>query len=192
MYLNVILGIILLGMLVFCLVKKKVSKINKGIILLCLLCIPFAMNSVYFVSKGMMHHLMTYSFCFPYILLILVLDYTEKNFLISREQIKRIIFCISFILIGGFLFRSIVYSNDIYLKKKLEYDNTLLVFNRIIDEIEELDNYKCSEETDVVFVGVLADSEYYRHRTGFASLSDTTGLTNPFSVTSYGRTLTND
>jgi hypothetical protein len=86
------------------------------------------------------------------------------------------------IALGVLLFNNIIYANQVYLKKDLEYQNTMSTMNRIIDRMEETDGYVLGE-TPVVLIGYLTDSELSVDRDGLKM--DEVGLGIDFSVSYY-------
>ena len=76
--LNGILFLLTVAGIVRVLWKKKTAVPNVVLLVLLLLSMPFGMNVVYFLSKGMEHSLMIYSFFFVYVFCLFVLDYNKR------------------------------------------------------------------------------------------------------------------
>jgi hypothetical protein len=162
--------------------------------------VPFGANVVCFISQGMEHDLMTYSFnlCYVFALVLFIEAGLLKGNCNVRqvqgggiEQAERIFprRCNSAIaryllpvVMGVLLFNNIVYANQAYLYKELVYQNTLNTMNRIIDRMEETEGYVAGE-TPVAFVGTLRDSSLMADRDEFAI--DGTGLESNSAVTYY-------
>ena len=86
-----------------------------------------------------------------------------------------------------FLFNSIVFSNQIYLKKDLEFRSTYSTLNRIIGRIEQLDGY-VPGETPVAFIGSLENSKLALRHEYFSY--DGAGTGSMFAVTYYSTYIT--
>jgi hypothetical protein len=181
-WVNIALGLIAFGIIVLLVYNRKLK--IKNIILLAglIVLMPFGLNLVCFISKGMEHDLMIYSFNLCYIFVeILLLEAASlpiggkyRDSIIVRYGVS--------VLLCALLLNNIIYANQAYLKKDLEYQNTLSTMNRIIYRMEETDGYVLGE-TPVVFVGLLSSSPLSTGRTGFY-LSGT-GLGANCSVTYY-------
>ena len=55
------------------------------------------------------------------------------------------------VLVGAIIFNNVVFANQVYLKKVLEYDATASLATRVVDRIEQTDGY-VPGETTVAFV----------------------------------------
>lgn len=182
---TIIIGFLLILALIYCFVKLNISRINRVIIIVCCLSLPIAMNCVYIIAKGTVHHLMVYPFCYVYILLLLVTDFLKEENQIYRERFEKRIQLVIIVLVATVLFCNVVYANDIYLKKQLEYEDTQLLFNRIIAKMENLEGFQPTANTEIVIIGIPKGSPLYNKRVGFKELDDAIGLSSPISVTTY-------
>lgn len=177
------------------LIKKKIAVWKKFLTALAMLCIPFVINIVFFISKGMQsafHHLMICPFIMVYVSLIIFLNCwdegqvkktseSENRFLsLGSKGIKGI----AFLCLGIILLNNVTFANDIYLKKNLESQATLSIMTRIVDRMENTEGY-VPGETEVVIEGSLSESSLNRHREGFQQFNSLVGQTLPFSVTYY-------
>jgi hypothetical protein len=179
---NIVLVLISFAIIIL-LVRNRKLKI-KSILLLAglIFLMPFGINVVCFISKGMEHDLMKYSFNLFYIFVEVL--FVEANTLPVLDKYRDSItarYWLPF-LICVLLFNNIIYANQAYLKKELVYQSTLSTMNRIIDRMEETDGYVLGE-TPVVFVGLLSNSELSMGRKEFYIAG--TGLGGKFSVTYY-------
>lgn len=174
--------------MIFRIVLKQRLKWNCLILLIVILMLtPFGINVVYFITKGMVHNLMIYSFFCAYIFVLVILErylkYVEQcRFTIKWSYIGIARKCVIPILVAVVIFNNIVYSNQAYLKKELENQSTLSSFTRIIDRMEQTEGYIVGE-TPVVFVGLMEYSKVSQRREGFDYSG--TGLGCTFSVTYY-------
>lgn len=84
----------------------------------------------------------------------------------------------------GILFLgSIVFSNQVYLKKNLEFEATLSLTSRIIQRAEETEGYRPGF-TPVAVIGTMEDSVFSVPRKGFEHLSALDAAENNYAVTS--------
>lgn len=183
---NGIIIIFLVAGIVIVLLKKKTNVVNRVYAIFAIALLPFVMNAVFFLfGEKTFHHLMTYHFLYLYIFAFLLGDYLYKMNAFKKNFLNMHINKVSYICIGVVIYASILFSNDIYLKKALEYEDTQLVFNRIIERIEELDNYKVDKENELVFIGNLAQSDLALQRYGFEQLYDDFSMSSSFATTTY-------
>ncbi len=71
---------------------------------------------------------------------------------------------------GVIFLGSIVFSNQVYLKKNLEFESTLSLMSRVVQRIEETEGY-VPGETPVAILGTPEDSVFSVERKGFEHLS---------------------
>ena len=179
---NIILILIGIIYIILFLRDKKIKNNNKMLLIILLIFLPFGINISTFLGCGVVHQLMIYSFFLLYIIPIIVIEngylekyFSNKNLLKNLSKFKNI----SLILL---IISSIIYSNQCYLKKNLEFDTTLTTINRIIDKIEQTEGYEVGK-TKVAIIGSLNDSIVSLKRKGFDY--DSVGLYENFSITYY-------
>ena len=158
--------------------KNKIPVQKILIFLVFLIILPFGINIVYFISKGAEHQLMIYSLFLLYIFTIKLMDICSNN---KNKYSTYLTNFVSFLFII-ILISSIIYSNQCYLKKNLEFDSTITTMNRIIYKLEETTDYKVGE-SKVAFIGNLQASNVSLNRKEFDYNS--VGLSNNFSITYY-------
>lgn len=131
----------------------RLSKANVllAAVLICLF--PFGINFVYFITQGMEHDLMTFSFAVAPLLLFPLLAANGACDGKSTKTVQTAV-CVSFAVIA---FCNVIFANQTYVKKDLEAQSTLSVVNRIIDRIEQTDGYVAGE-TEVCIVGKLEEN----------------------------------
>ena len=143
---------------------KKMVKINSDrntkpniflIILLCLV-IPFALNVIYFITNGVVHGLMIFAINVTYIYIICLISKQDKSLISKAVYVVLIII--------GFL--NVAYSNQIYEKKKMEFDSTINILNRVVMKAEDVDNYEAGK-TEVILIGNLNDGLLVDKKQGF-------------------------
>lgn len=147
-----------------------------------LLLMPFGMNFVHFVSKGLMHHMMMFSFSTALILPLLIKEPEVKN-MVAKSVAGRITTFCSILVPLCFIvmtYSNIVYANQVYLKKSLEDKATLSVITRLLDRIEQIDGFN-AEVTPIVFIGEPSDAKVTRDRIGFDYKAD--GLSGHLAAT---------
>lgn len=161
--LNVLMALAAAFFIVCIAAAKKIRGKELLLLLALLILMPFGMNIICFISQGAAHDLTVYSFFFAYLLLYVVAEiWTECG-----QNRKKIIGCIVPLALAVVIFNSIVFSNQLYLKKDLEFKNTMQTMNRIVDRMEETEGYVLGE-TPVVIIGELDDSPMVVPREGFA------------------------
>lgn len=176
-YVNLLLLVLVVIGLIVVISKKRLKGASIALIALLFGLMPLGINVIYVISKGMEHSLMIFSFFLSYMLVYVV--YTEGN-LTDDCKIKNICKYVGSAIFAFLLFNSLVFSNQAYMKKQLEYQSTLSIMTRIVDRIEQVPGYEF-EQTPIAFVGTLTDSELSVGRFGFDC--EATGLENNFSVT---------
>lgn len=138
--------------------KRKTKSMNKALVGVGCVLLPLVSNFVYVITKGMEHELMIFSF---FVLIALGVALIEWKYRIQEEENSKCKRGIDQIVVYGFslifIINSIIFSNEIYTKKDLEFKTTYATLNRIIDRIEQLDGYEVNE-TPVVFIGNLENS----------------------------------
>jgi hypothetical protein len=145
----IIIILISTSLIIFQSFKNKLSKVNIILLVLLLLLLPFGYNFVYFISQGMEHDLMTYSFCVVPLFAFFLIRCSNL-----KSKIIKIILYTAFLIIS---FNNIIYANQIYVKKNLERESTLSIVTRVIDRIEQTEGYT-PKETPVVFIGGIENN----------------------------------
>lgn len=79
------------------------------------------------------------------------------------------------------LYKNVVYTNTLSLKKYFNDRATYSTMTRIVKDIENLDEYIINK-TPIYFIGGLNSSKYFNNTNGFEKYSGT-GFTNNFTVT---------
>ncbi len=180
-FLNLLIIIVNIVIVSLIFVKNKVPKENIILTFLLILLLPFGINIACFLSKGFVHELMIYALFLLYIFPVIMLERDLFKLKLSNIYKKSYtsLITISYIII---IFLGIVYSNQCYLKKNFEFDNTITTMNRILNRIEEIDGYEVGK-TKVAFIGTLQDGPLSKFRKEFDYGS--VGLFANFSVTYY-------
>ena len=184
--LNIALLIFALYLIVRISHLKELKSDRIILLFLVVLSMPIGMNFVFLLSKGMVHSLMTFSFQFVYIFLLLLIekynDITTNRFLCSVQQMSKKSYAV-LIIIGYVIFNNIVFSNSAYLKKDLQYNATISIMTRILDRMEQTEGF-IPGKTQVVFVGDLNENgSISESRPGFEYINGTGFWDFNYSVT---------
>ena len=159
--LNVLLRALLLALTAFSLVLlcHRLSLKAMGALIVCMVLLPLAVNLPVFSETAPGQAPL--SFVFVDLALVLVIAEGLRSF--HEESNLR------FVAIGalGILFLgSIVFSNQVYLKKNLEYQSTLSAMTRVFDRAERVPGYTPGI-TPVAVIGTLEDSPIAANHLGF-------------------------
>lgn len=116
-----------------------------------LLVLPLAANCIYFLSKGIRanYELVHLS---NWVLFVLPIIFYKKNIV----KIKRLIE-ISFLIL---ITVNVIVANNLYEKKKIVYDSTVLALNRMLTMVESDDDY-VPGKTELLLSGSLNQNPYY-------------------------------
>lgn len=152
---------------------------GKLLLLLILLAMPFGMDLIYFISKGLEHDLMIYSFSLIYVLPILVFEHLRIRL---GARLRCALRSILALCLSAMLLSNIVYANQAYLGRTLEYDNTASFAARILDRIEGTEGY-LPGQTPVAIVGSTYDLLMSMQRPGFESFNELHNADNNFALT---------
>lgn len=171
---NVFLTFFVIYIIIKNIIEKKLKGTNLLMLLFLCIMLPFFLNFVCFISYGVCHQLMIFSFYLLYIFVFKLINNTMFKS-VKVEKIYMFLLCL-------IIFSSIIFSNNAYLKKQLEFYSTMSVVNRITNKIENLNNYEINK-TPVIIIGDLNDGPLSTNRVGMDHKS--TGLEKSYSVTYY-------
>lgn len=162
--------------------KKRIHLLKAVCALGILLLLPAGMNCMYLISKGLVHDLMVYAFCFADVYAVAISEYawslSPQTDVSNVRKVKRAALCTLPLALSLLLFDKTIYANHLYLRKNLEYDATQSVMTRVADRLEQLDGYQIGQ-TPVKFVGLLGRSLLAAERSAF---DQTTKLAGAFGV----------
>lgn len=171
---EIIIGVsnifVLMVVFAFIIIEFIVNKANFLKILITtilVLLMPFGLNFVCFLSQGLEHELMIYSFVFIYVFAICLIEslvYKTKIYKLGNlgANLSLLLkpFNNVFIIIGILIvFNSVVFSNQSYLCKQLQLNSTNQIINRVVDELEHKTDY-IPGETPVAFIGDLGYNKF--------------------------------
>ena len=189
---NLAVFLISLGALVRTAVVKKLEKAPLLLLTLCVLAMPFGINAVYFVSIGNQHSLMIFSFFFFYAFAMVLWEYHgdlppvrfAEKLPAAAKAAKKLPPILCGGLLSALLLFNVVFANQVYLRKALEYDATVSFLTKVTYSMEQTDGY-VPGETPVLFLGELRDSVLFSERRGLEELNGV-GLHQQFSATYSG------
>lgn len=172
---------------VYALVRQRRSMFEILTVAVVMLMLPAGMNCMYFVSKGLIHDLIVYSYCFADVFAIASVEHAAglthwESQSVAAKRLKKYVIGVVPLMFCIMFFDKTLYANQIYLKKDLEYDSTLSVMTRVIDRLEQLDGYQAGR-TPVVLCGELEDSSINRDSRAFAGVKNVTGLGSNYAIT---------
>lgn len=163
------------------LILKYSNTIKEKIVaLLLVLSIPFSLNFISLAVSGVVHELMIYSFWFMYIFSLLMIDEVVNK--MSNSSFPKYLKIICFVMTGIIIWNNIIVANTVYLKKDLENTATISTMTRVVDDLEERNDYKVGE-TQILFVGSISTQKIMP---GFEFVSDITGLRTNSSISQSG------
>lgn len=158
-------------------IKNKISLKKIVILVLLGLLLPLGGNIVYVITQGMEHGLMIYSLFIPY---IFCLALYEHNNIKLKSNIELSYYFINIITVFILIFNGIIYSNQVYMKKHVEYNYTYATLNRVIYTLEQMDEYVPST-SKIMFIGSLEKSSISIKKNYFDYSA--VGLNGTFAVT---------
>ncbi|MFI3320910.1 MAG: glucosyltransferase domain-containing protein [Rikenellaceae bacterium] len=160
----------------------KINRINRIYIIVTIILMPIFINIINFVIYPDAYTLTIFSTFFIIILFLMIFEY-HQYLNISLLKLKNKWFNrIVFISIGAMIFGNIILANQLYLKKELEYQSTLSFTSRLIDRIEQHENY-VTGETKVALIGFWAKSPTLGLREGFDKIVLRGSNTTQYSIT---------
>lgn len=189
---NLAVFLIALAALVRTAIVRKLKKVPLLLLALCVMAMPFGINAVFFVSVGNQHSLMIFSFFFFYAFAVMLWEHCgELPPVRPAEKLPAVVKRAERLLpalCGGFLLViilfNVVFANQVYLSKALDYDATVSYLTRVTYSMEQTDGY-VPGETLVLFIGEPRDSVIFDERRGFEDLNGT-GQYQGFSTTYSG------
>lgn len=76
---HILLALVVIALLIYSIGKKQLTVPNQGLLTLVLLFFPLGINAVYFISKGMAHDLMRFSYVFSYLIVVVLFESVQKT-----------------------------------------------------------------------------------------------------------------
>ena len=177
--------VLLLAALALCLwpVLRR-RELGNRVLPMALVClIPTAFHAVWVLMNGGATQLMTYAGEFLYLLALACREPDRGRPLPIRTGMAMLLCLV--------VWQHTVFANQVYMKKELEKNTTLVLAGQVIGRIENVEGY-VPGETPVAFAGRLDKNGYLnRGRAAFADLDGTVGLWSGTAATyNLGRYLT--
>ena len=144
---------------------------QKAMLAFLLVMLPLGANFVAFISQGIVHPLMVYSFFFLYILCIALWERTQLH----RKKLWRCAGTAAMLITALMLGQNILTANQLYLRRDLEFYSTTSAATRILKHADEVEGY-VPGETPVCILGYLPSSKIGFVRPGFETLSNLQGM----------------
>ena len=163
-------------------VRKKNALIPTVILILLL---PLGANFAYICSNGMVSSLMVYGIILLYAGAVMSLEFGLPE---GSGKVKsilcRAVRAVTFLSLCFLALNSIVFANQIHVKRALEEEATLSVMTRVTDRIEQTEGYVAGE-TQVILVGDLNKSAVAQNRGGYDTQFSTFWKVPSFSATYF-------
>lgn len=152
---NIILVFCILSLVLPVILGRKMTADGKLLLMALGVLLPLGMNISYVMSKGILHGLMKYAFCFIYILTLLLADWGIKNIDDGKGICRgRFVKAVTVAMVALMIWNCIPVANAAYLKKDLERQQTLSLMTRVVSQMEGLEDYE-SGKTEVMFAGKI-------------------------------------
>ncbi|MBR3569507.1 MAG: glucosyltransferase domain-containing protein [Oscillibacter sp.] len=183
-----VLLVLLLRRLLLTLANGRLSAANRILSLVLWALLPLTLYSVAVLMPGEAHDLTAYARELFYFLPLSLLDGLPLRTPRRAADAERAVVCA---LLALLLWHHVVYANQVYMKKELEKNSTLLLAARIVDRIEGVPGY-VPGETRVAFAGRFDYNEPLDVTRGaFEDYRTQTGLWHSHAATyNLGRYLT--
>lgn len=157
---NMALLLVAAATLLWILATKIKQNSTRLLLLVLFFLFPFGINVVYFISKGMEHTLMTFSFGLLYLLAVLFLQELPHN------KTQKFLRYAAYAAMGLGIWCNVIYANQSYLKVALEEKATDALMVRVVGRLEQTEGY-VPGETPIAVVGLLPTSPLYKTMDGF-------------------------
>ena len=163
------------------LLNRQKKRLNRLFALLMLLLVPLGANAVMFISGGMTHSLMIYSYFFVFLLPLSLVERRLRAVSPSSVWPKRSVpaLLVAFALLYA---DNAALGQRLILRRDLEYESTLSLITRVIERADAIEGY-APGITPVVFAGSLFNSPLAVPRAGFEETTAIFGSNNLYAVT---------
>lgn len=146
--------------------------------LVCALLLPLTLNMPVFSSEPSPAVSQHFVFCLLPVAMIAIIDRFSDMLVLSRAHLLRTLTAAAF---GITFLSSVVFANQVYLKKNLEYQSTLSVMTRVIEMAEQTDGFDPNTSA-VAVIGNIEDSAISIPHKGFEHLAVLDAAANNFTV----------
>ena len=156
---------------------RRVPRGSRALLALLAAMLPFGMNFVAFISKGVVHMLMNYAYVFFYILVVML---AERAAQAGRGRLLAAARPLAAVGVGAAVAVGCVSAQALYAKRDLELQSTLSVMTRVLERLEETPGYVAGE-TPVAILGYLPSSNMAMMRPGFEEISQYQGMRSTYA-----------
>ena len=166
------IALLLLSLTVLLFSFRLLTRGGKLTLLFLLFLLPLGSNFVAFISQGIVHPLMVFSFFFLYVLCISLLDHIQNRpFFCKLRPMTSLVS----VILCCILCTNILTANQLYLRRDLEFYSTTSAATRILKHADQIEGY-IPGKTPVFMLGYLPSSKISLVRPGFESLSNLQGM----------------
>lgn len=165
--------IMLLAVLAFAASARKLGAGCAALLALCALALPLACSLPVFSADPVAQ--ITPAYCLLDVLPITLLARLAPD----KTRVQRL----AAGAFGVIFLGSIVFSNQVYLKKNLEFESTLSLMSRVIQRIEETEGY-VPGSTPMAVIGTPEDSVFSVERKGFEHLAALDAASGNYAISS--------
>lgn len=159
------------------LLARRISRGARALLLFLTALLPFGMNFVAFISKGVVHMLMNYAYFFFYILVVML---AERAAALKGGRLLSALRVLAVAGVGAAALTGCLLAPALYVKRDLELQSTLSVMTRVLERVEETPGYAVGE-TPVVILGYLPSSKVAMVRPGFEEISRYQGMRSTYA-----------
>ncbi len=141
----VLAGLIFCGALLWGVRKRGMSE--RLLMLLCLALFPLSTNCIFLIAElNIIHSLVMYSFASTYVLAAVFIEKTDWN---RKEPVKAIAALSSALI----LLCNTYYSNKVYLKMHIQYENTYAFYSGVATQIKLTEGFDQNSEIAIIGEG---------------------------------------
>jgi len=143
-----LLCILVIGVLIIGIKNKLFLKPGKlATLVVCIVTLPFSYYIAYFASPNVFYHmLMVFGLSSVYIFIVLLYDAMEDR---PKLKIERVNAWASTVLIACTIFNFGLIANIAYMNMEIRYEKSISFANRLVDRIEQLDDFDKIEKMAV-------------------------------------------
>ena len=172
-----LLGLSSLFIIVRTAVKKRLRFGASALVVFLLLAMPLGGNSVYVLSQGLKHNIMTYSFVFFSVLFVMAFDMLETDGGAALWLQRAIPLLCAVLLLNHVLFANQWYiRNDLYSRAGMSF------MTRLVSDMEEAEGYEVGK-TPVLILGCIDENPSAAVDERFEIVGD--GMRHRFAVSYY-------
>lgn len=162
-----VLLLVITGVALILVIQEKRFGLRRAAMMIALvLLIPLGMNAVYFISAGLGHSLMQFSYFLFFGFTLYLLEQICEG---RAGEIGKYVSSTAILALIVVCFNHAVYANQLYVRRDLEFQSTMSVMTRVIDRAEQVEGYQPGY-TPVAIIGTMYNSPLSMERPGFEHL----------------------